>query len=91
MADLRQQHDALSPGDKALDPSHPEAWGPALLLELLAFGPNALSKQGNIWKEWVRQRFNPDGYQGAGSWNWQHMIGVCLVWLDPTTPVTFLG
>jgi len=36
-------------------------------------------------------QFRPDSYQGAGSWNWQHMIGASLLWLDPGTEVSFLG
>jgi hypothetical protein len=91
LADIRQQDDALAPGDKRLDPGHPEAWAPALLRELIDFGAAGLSRQGGIWAEWARERFRPESYLGAGSWNWQHMICACLLWLDPQTEVDFLG
>jgi len=91
MTDLRQQDDSLQPDDKRLEANHPEAWAPALLLELIEFGPGGISNQGKIWAQWARDQFRPDSYQGAGSWNWQHMIGASLLWLDPGTEVSFLG
>ena len=77
--------------DKAQDPNHPEAWGPALLQELIAKGKDGLSDQGKTWAGWAREKFNPGAYLGAGSWNWQHMIGACLLWLDPGLAVGAWG
>jgi hypothetical protein len=45
-----------------------------------------------LYEQWAKSDFSPAAYLNPGkSANWQHMIGACLLWMNPATSVNGAG
>jgi hypothetical protein len=90
--DLSQIGNASHPGRVIVtdSKSEPQEWAPDLLQALIAGQP--ITGDLALYAQWAKTTFSPDAYLTPGkSGNWQHMIGACLFWIDPSTPVDGTG